>query len=128
MLRVGMGKFKNMVNYGRKFTRKGRPVMNPRGTMSSKRDVQTFDARPKSHKNAQGIVHDRIARGHTIVFDTEDQQSMIGQYGWEIIKRHDTWIDAQGVNIVGPSKAGHRLQLVDARGVVKIVWMGSATW
>ena len=60
-----------------------------------------------------------IARGHTTVFDTGDQQSMIGRDGWEIIKRRDNWIDTQGVNMVGPSKAGRRFQLVDARGVVK---------
>ena len=44
---------------------------------------------------------------------------MIGWYGWEIIKRRDTWIDAQGINIGGPPKTGRCLQLVDARGVVK---------
>ena len=44
---------------------------------------------------------------------------MIGQDGWEIIKLHDTWIDAQGVNMGVPLKAGRRLQPVDARGVAK---------
>ena len=44
---------------------------------------------------------------------------MIGQDGWEIIKGHDTWIDTQGVNMGGPSKTRRRLQLLDARGVVK---------
>ena len=53
------------------------------------------------------------------MFDTRVQQSIIGRDGWEIIKRHDTWIDAQGVNIGGSSKSGHRLQLLDARGVMK---------
>ena len=53
------------------------------------------------------------------MFDTGAQQSMIGQDGQEIIKRHDTWIDAQGVDLGGPPKEGHRLQLLDARGVVK---------
>ena len=66
--------------------------------MRSKRTVQTFDARPKSHNHAQGIVNDGIAIGHTTVFDTGAKKSMIGRYGWEFIKRHDTWIDAQGVN------------------------------
>ena len=32
------------------------------------------------------------------MFDTGDQQPMIGRDGWEIIKRLDTWIYAQGVN------------------------------
>ena len=35
------------------------------------------------------------------------------------MKRRDTWIDAQGVNVGGPSKAGPKLHLVYARGVVK---------
>ena len=92
--------------------------------MRSKRDVRNFDACPKSHRNSQGIVHDGIARGHTTVFDTGDQQYMIGRDGWDIIKRHDTWIDAQGVNMGGPSKEGLCLQLVYARGVLKnlLVW------
>ena len=53
------------------------------------------------------------------MFDTGSQKSMIGQDVWEITKRHDTWMDPQGVNLGGPPKSGHSLQLVDARGVVK---------
>ena len=93
--------------------------MKPRGYVRSKRDVKNFNSRPKSHKYAQGIVHDGIGRGHTTVFDTGPQKSMIGQYGWEIIKRHHNWIDAQGVKMGVHSKEGRRLQLVYARGVVK---------
>ena len=44
---------------------------------------------------------------------------MIGRDGWKIIRRNDTWIDARGVDLGGPLKAGCRLQMVDARGVVK---------
>ena len=44
---------------------------------------------------------------------------MIGRDGWEIIKRHDKWIDVRGVDLGSSSKAGCRLHLVDARGVVK---------
>ena len=44
---------------------------------------------------------------------------MIGRDGWEIIKRHENWIDTRGVDLEGSSKMGRRLQLVDARGVVK---------
>ena len=44
---------------------------------------------------------------------------MVGIGGWEIIKRHDTWIYVQGVNMGGSSKAGCHLQLVDAKGVVE---------
>ena len=61
------------------------------------------------------------------VFDTRDQQQMLGRDGWDIIKRHEKWIDTRGVDLGGPSKTVRRLQLVDARGVVKIVWTGSAT-
>ena len=53
------------------------------------------------------------------MFNTGPQKSMIGRYGWETIKCHDTWIDAQGVNFGLPQKVGRRLQLVYARGVVK---------
>ena len=45
---------------------------------------------------------------------------MIGMCGWEIIKLHDNWIYSQGVNMVGSSKGCRQLQLIDARGVVKI--------
>ena len=53
------------------------------------------------------------------MFDTGPQKSRIGRYGWDIIKRHDTWIDAQGVNMDGTPKVGFCLQLVDARDVAK---------
>ena len=36
----------------------------------------------------------------------DEYKQMIGQDGWEIIKHHDTLIDAHGVNMGGPSKAG----------------------
>ena len=81
--------------------------------------MRTFDSLTKIHKHAQVIFHNGIARDHTSVSDTGPQKFMIGQDGWEIIKHHDTWIYAQGVNMVGPSKAGRRLQLVYERGVVK---------
>ena len=77
-LRVGMVKSNNMAKSGRKVARKERPVMKPQGYMPSKRDVQNFGARPKFHKHAQLIVHDGISRGHTAVFDTWDQKSIIG--------------------------------------------------
>ena len=104
-----MGKSKNMTKSGRKVTRKGRLVLKPRGYARSKKYVGNFYARPKSHKHAQGIFHDGIARGYTEVFDTGPQKYMIGRDGWEIIKRHDTWIDAQGVNMGDSSKEGRRL-------------------
>ena len=53
------------------------------------------------------------------MFDTGAQQSMIGWDGWEIIRRHDSWIDERGVDLGVYPKSGLRLQLVDARGVVK---------
>ena len=53
------------------------------------------------------------------MFDTGAQKSMIGWYGWGIIKQNGTCIDARGVNMGGTSKAGRWLKLVDARGVVK---------
>ena len=62
------------------------------------------------------------------MFDTGVQQSMIGRYGWDIIKRHDTLIDVKGVYLGEGPKTGRRLQLLYARGVVKIVWMGSLAW
>ena len=82
MLRVGMGESKNMANNISKVIHKRRLVMNPRGFVCSKKAVQTFDSHPKIHKHAQGIVHDEISRGHTAVFDTRAQKSMIVRYGW----------------------------------------------
>ena len=51
--------------------------------------------------------------------DTGSHQYIIGMLGWEIIERHDSYMDAQFVNIGGPSKSGRRLQLVYTRGEVK---------
>ena len=93
--------------------------MKPRGSVHSKRAVQNFNELPKIHKHAQGIVHNGIARGQTAAFDTGHQKSMIGWDSWEIIKRHDTCIDALGVNMGEPPRAGRCLQLVDAKGVMK---------
>ena len=53
------------------------------------------------------------------MFDTGYKQLKTWRYGWEIIKRHDTWIDAKVVDLGGPPKAGRRFQLVDAIDVVK---------
>ena len=119
MLQVGMEKYNNMAKNRHKVSCKGCPVLNPRGSVHSKRSVQNFDACLKIHNHAQVIFHDIIERGHTAVFNTWSQKSMTGWCGWEIIKRHGTWIDAHGVNMGGTSKSGLRLQLVDARGVVK---------
>ena len=113
-----------MAKSGRAVTQRGRPVLKPRGLTCSKRAVKTFNALTKIYKHAQGIFHDGIARGHTKMFDTGAQKLMIGQYGWEIIKRRDTWIYAQGVKMGGPPKSGRLLQLVDARGVVKTFLYG----
>ena len=55
------------------------------------------------------FVHNRKASGHTSVFDTGSQQSIIGRDGWKIIRRHDTWIYARGVYLGVPPKAGSRL-------------------
>ena len=88
-----------MANNRRNFIRKGCPVMKPRGSVCSNRAVITMDACPKIHKHAQVIVHDGVVRGHTTVFDTGAQKLMIDRDGWDIIKSHDTWIDAQGVSM-----------------------------
>ena len=58
-------------------------------------------------------------RAITIVLDTGAQYTMVGMRGWYIIKCHAMWIDSQGVNMGGSSKAGCHLQLVDAKGVVE---------
>ena len=69
-------------------------------------------------RHVQGVVQGG-AVAHVAVFDTGSQKFMLGRYGWEIIKNHDKWIDTRGVDLGGSSKMGRRLQLVDARGVVK---------
>ena len=90
-----------MAKSGRKSPVKGIPVLNPQGVARSKRSVWNLDACLKIQKYAQGIIHNRVARGHTAVFDTEPHQSMVVIGGWEIAKHHDTWTDAQGVNMGG---------------------------
>ena len=87
--------------------------------MRSKGAMRKPDVQTNKLIHAHGIIHNRKASGHNVVFDTGAQQSMIGSDGWEIIKRHDYWIDARGIDLGGPPKSGRRLQLVDARGVVK---------
>ena len=44
---------------------------------------------------------------------------MLGRDGWDIIKNHDNWMDTRGIDLGGPYKMGCRLQVVDARVVVK---------
>ena len=52
------------------------------------------------------------------MIDTGDQKCIIGTGGWKIIKCHDSCIYSQGVNMGGPSKGGHLLQIIDSIGVV----------
>ena len=113
-----MVKSKNMVKDGRKVSRRSRPCLNPGDPLCGKGAVRKPDARPNKLRHIQVIVQGK-ASGHTDVFDTSAQQSMISRDGWEIIKRHEKWIDTRGVYLGGSSKAGRRLHLVDARDVVK---------
>ena len=63
-------------------TRRSRLFLKPQGPALSKIAVQKFDALPKIQNYVQVIVHNGKARGHTAVFDTGAQQSMIGRDGW----------------------------------------------
>ena len=117
-LQVRMVKSKNMVKDGRKVSRRSRPDLNPQDPLISKGDARKPDARHNNLRHIHGIVHGK-ARGHTSLIDTGAQHSMIGRDGWEIIKRHNKWIDARGEYLGSSSKAGRRLHLVDAKGVVK---------
>ena len=114
-----MGKAKNMAKNRRGITWRSRVILKPRGSVRSKGGVQKPDSWPNKLRHVHGIVHNGKSSGHTAVFDTGAQKSIILRYGWEIIKRHDYWIDARGIDLGGPPKSGRRLQLVDARGVVK---------
>ena len=100
-------------------SRRIRLDLKPLDPLCSKGDARKPNSRPNKLRHIQGIVQ-RKARGHTAVFDTDAQQYMIGRDGWEIIKRHNKWIDARGIDLGSSLKAGRRLQLVDAMGVVKI--------
>ena len=95
-----------MAKNERVVTQRSHSILKPQGTTCIKRSVQIFDALPKSQNHFQEIAHKRKARGHNAVFDTGAQQLMIGRDGWEIIKRHDTWIDAKGVDLGGTPKVG----------------------
>ena len=86
--------------------------------MCSKGAARKLDAQPNKLRHVRGVVQGK-ASGHTAVFDTGPQHYMIGRYGWEIIKHHEKWINIRCVDLGGSSKTGRRLQLVDARGVVK---------
>ena len=113
-----MVKSKNMAKDGRKVSQRSRLDLKPRDPLRSKVSARKPDARPNKLRHVHGIVQGK-ARGHTDMFDTGAQQSTIGRDGWDIIKRHDTWIGARGVDLGGYSKADSHLRLVDARGVVK---------
>ena len=113
-----MVKSKNMVKDGRKVSRRSRPDLNPQDPLISKGDARKPDAQPNNLRHIHVIVHGK-ARGHTSLIDTGAHHSMIGRDGWEIIKRHNKWIDARGAYLGSSSKAGRRLHLVDAKGVVK---------
>ena len=113
-----MVKSKNMAKDGRKVSQRSRLDLKPRDPLHSKGPARKPDALPNKLRHIYGIVQWK-ARGYTDVFDTGTQQSMIGRDGWDIMKRHDTWIDARGVDLGSSLKAGRRLQLVDERGVVK---------
>ena len=122
-------KSKMALKGGRAISRKSRPGLKPRIPLGSKgtpgRSASTIPNKSKVKiRHVQGVVQGG-AGAHVAVFDTGAQQSMLGIDGWDIINNHDKWIDTRGVDLGGPSKTGRRLQLVDARGVVKIVWMGS---
>ena len=119
ILKLGVGKSENMAKSGYKSPTKKRPVLIPRRVARSEIDVQTIDAHPKIQKYAHGIVHGRAARGHNAMLNTRSQNDMVGILSWEIIRHHDMWIYAQEVDIEGYSKAGRRLKLVGARGVMK---------
>ena len=90
--------------------------------------MQALDASHKIQKYVQGIVYNGSAKNHIVVFYTGAHQSMIGIGVCETIKRHDSWIYSQSVDVGGSSKGGRRLQLVGARVMIKIVWVGRATW
>ena len=113
-----MVKSKNMVKGGRNISRRSRTRLKPRDPLCSKGSARKPDARTNKLRHVQGIVQGKVS-GHTAVFDTGAQQSMIGRYGWEIVKRHEKLIDTRGVDLGGYLKTGSRLQLLDARGVVK---------
>ena len=123
----GVEKFKNISKrYGWKSPTKGRLDMKPWGFACSKRAVRNLYLPSKIQNNAKGNFHSRAAKKHAAVLDTGSHQSMIVMVDWEIIKRHNSWINSQGVNMGEPSKSGIFLRLVGARGVVKIVWVDSA--
>ena len=113
-----MVRLKNMDKGGRAISRRSRPSLNPRDPLCSKGAARKPDARPNKLRHVRGVVQGKVV-GHTVVFDTGAQQSMLGRDGWEIIKPHEKWIDTRGVDLGGSLKTGRRLQLVDARGVVK---------
>ena len=116
-------KSKMALKSGRDISRKSRPGLKSRRPPNSKgmpgRYAITIPNKSKVKiRHVQGVVQGG-AGDHVAVFDTGAQQSMLGIDGWDIIKNHDKWIDTRGVDLGGPSKTGRRLQLVDARGVVK---------
>ena len=88
---------------------KGRPNPKPRGVAHRKSAMRTLDVPHRSHKHVQGIVYNGAAKNHTAILGTGSQKYVIGMGGWEIIKRHNSWIYSQGVNILGTSKAGRLL-------------------
>ena len=89
--------------------------------------MQALDASHKIQKYVQGIVYNGAAKNHIVIFYTGAHQSMIGIGVCETIKRHDSWIYSQSVDVGGSSKGGRRLQLVGAR-VMVILFLGGKSY
>ena len=81
--------------------------------------LQTFDVSHKGQKHLYVIFHNGSAKNHAAILDIGAKQSIISMGGWEIIKHHGSSIYSQRVDMGGYSKVGRRLQIGDAKGVVK---------
>ena len=77
--------------------------MNPCGVARGERSMLTLYVSHRKSNNVKVIIHNGAAKNHTVMLDTGSQQSMIGMEGRVIIKHHDSWIDAQGVDMGGSS-------------------------
>ena len=123
-----MVKFRNIIKkFGRKPCFKGDPNPNPLGVARGKRAARSLGVPHKKTNNLKGIFHNGVAENHVAVIDP-GHHPMIWMGGWEIVTCHDSWIYSQGFNMGGYPKGGRRFQLIDARGLVKTICTGDATW
>ena len=96
----------------------GRSNPNPRGVAHNEITVQALIFLHRKSNHIQVIINIWVEKNLVAVLDTGAQYYMIIIVCWETVKRCDSCIDEQGVNMGLYSKGWRCLLLIDARVMV----------